>query len=147
MPRVRVLFVCIGNACRSPMAEAIARRDAAHVIEASSAGLYPLGHLPEPTIATLIANNYSSEGLSSKCISREAVRNAEIIVNLSGMPIDQLFSAGTSRLRSGQQIENWEVTDPYGEGTATYQRIFEELKARVHQLAEQLRAQNRAAHV
>jgi protein-tyrosine-phosphatase len=129
------------------MAEAIARRDAGDVIEPSSAGLYPLGYLAEPTIHTLAANQYSAEGLSSKCILREAVRGAEVIVNLSGMPIDQLFAAGSSRLRPGQQIENWQVTDPYGEGQATYQRIFEELKARVHQLAEQLRAENRAAHV
>jgi protein-tyrosine-phosphatase len=129
------------------MAEAIARQDAADVIEPSSAGIYPLGHLPEPTVGTLTANNYSAESLYSKGISREAVRDADVIVNLSGITIDRLFSAGSSRLHSGQQIENWEVTDPYGEGTATYQRIFEELKTRVLQLADQLRVQNRAAHV
>jgi len=37
--KYRVLFVCIGNACRSPMAEAIAHREAAEVIEPASAGL------------------------------------------------------------------------------------------------------------
>jgi arsenate reductase (thioredoxin) len=122
------------------MAEAVARREAADVIEPSSAGLYPLGRLPELTVETLEANNYSAEGLSSQCISREAVQQAHLIVNLSGTPIEHLFSSGPSRLRNGQYIENWDVPDPYGEDPATYQRILEEIESRVRALAERLRA-------
>ena len=144
--RVRVLFICIGNACRSPMAEAIARRDAADVIEPSSAGLYALGRIPDRTTETLKANNYSSEGLSSKAISREAVQNADCIVNLSGAPIDHLFASGPSQLRNGQQVENWNVTDPYGEDPETYQRILKELEQRVQGLANLLRKEHRSAH-
>jgi arsenate reductase (thioredoxin) len=145
--RVRVLFVCIGNACRSPMAESIARREAADIIAPSSAGLYPLGHIAEPTIETLAANNYSAEALSSKSICREAVRDADLIINLSGMPIEHLFSAGSSRLRPTQRVENWEVADPYGEDPATYQRILQRLEARVLQLAGRLRAEKASAQV
>ena len=144
--RVRVLFVCIGNACRSPMAESIARRDASDIIEPSSAGLYPLGHIAGPTIDVLTANDYSVEGLASKSISREAVQRADLIVNLSGGPIEHLFSSGPSQLREGQHLETWEVSDPYGEGAGTYQRILEELETRVAQLATRLRAGNRSAH-
>jgi len=144
---VRVLFVCIGNACRSPMAEAIARCNAADVIEPSSAGLYPLGHLAGPTIDALVTNGYSVAGLASKFISREAVSRADLIVNLSGLPIDPLFSSGPSRLSDGQRIENWDVSDPYGEEAATYQRILEELEKRVQRLAGQLRTEIRSAHV
>ena len=56
-----MLFICLGNACRSPMAESIARRDAADVIEACSAGLTPLGFVPVLTMQTLAANGYSIE--------------------------------------------------------------------------------------
>ena len=144
--RFRVLFVCIGNACRSPMAEAIARRNAADVIEPSSAGLYPLGYIAEPTIDALVTNGYSVDGLASKFISREAVSCADLIVNLSGVPIDTLFSSAPSRLSDGQRIENWDVSDPYGEEAATYQRILEELEERVQQLANQLRDGNRCSN-
>ena len=63
--KTRVLFVCIGNACRSPMGEAIARKDAGDVIEASSAGLYPMGMIPEMTQTTIEKNGYSANGLQS----------------------------------------------------------------------------------
>jgi len=130
------------------MAEAVARRDAGDVIEPASAGLYPLGRIAEPTIETLVANGYSVDGLSSKPILRGAVRESSLIVNLSGAPIDYLFSSAPSNLRNGQQLENWEVADPYGEDAATYQRILEEIEARVRQLASRLRAaESRSAKV
>jgi arsenate reductase (thioredoxin) len=144
--RVRVLFICIGNACRSPMAEAIARHEAADVIEPCSAGLYPLGCLAEPTISTLECNGYSRDGISSKAISRDAVRRADVIINLSGMSLDRLFGAGSSQLHANQQLENWDVPDPYGEDPATYQKILEELQRRVQRLANRLREEHRSAH-
>jgi protein-tyrosine-phosphatase len=143
--RLRVLFVCIGNACRSPMAESIARREADDVIEPTSAGLYPLGHLPENTVSTLVKNCYSAEGLSSKCITREAVKSADLIVNLSGTSINHLFSTGPSRLRDDQRVENWDVADPYGEEPCTYQKILEDIEFRVIRLANRLRS-CRSAH-
>ena len=64
----KVLFVCLGNACRSPMAEAIALRDAPDVIEPSSAGLTPLGRIEPMTKETLAKNGFSSDELWSKTL-------------------------------------------------------------------------------
>jgi arsenate reductase len=41
MPKLRVLFLCTGNSCRSQMAEGWARRLKGDVIDASSAGTHP----------------------------------------------------------------------------------------------------------
>ena len=130
------------------MAEAVARREAADVIEPVSAGLYPLGRIAQSTIEALVANGYSVEGLSSKAISRESAREADLIVNLSGAPIDHLFLSAPCNSRHRQQLENWRVSDPYGEDRATYQRILEEIELRVRQLANRLRsAESRSAKV
>ncbi|QYJ05882.1 low molecular weight protein-tyrosine-phosphatase [Qipengyuania flava] len=53
MPSAKVLFVCLGNICRSPLAEAAFREAAAHAgldVEADSAGTanYHVGEPPDP---------------------------------------------------------------------------------------------------
>src|ERR1700739_4338667 len=109
--RVKVLFVCIGNSCRSPMAEAIARQDALQEIDASSAGLAPLGFVADMTTQTLLKNGYGVDGLTSKTITAQAWESADIVINMSGRP-----SAGAFRnFRGHAKAEDWEIEDPYGD--------------------------------
>jgi arsenate reductase len=130
--KFRVLFVCIGNACRSPIAEAIARKDAADVIEPLSAGLYPLGRIEELTEVVLKCNEYSAEGLASKGLRNFSPKNVDLVVNMSGL--------GGPLLESGYlRFEEWNVEDPYGQDETTYQRILEEIQGRVRDLAQRLR--------
>jgi len=114
------------------MAEAIARYDAADVIEPSSAGLTPLGFIAEQTKQTLLQNGYSMNGLSSDALTPEAAEAADIIINMTGRP-EQAFW-------NHEKVEDWMVQDPYSGTPETYQRIFESIKRRVNQLAEGLRA-------
>lgn len=130
--KTRVLFVCVGNACRSPMAEAIAQYDDADVIEPSSAGLFPLGYIADLTKQTLMKNGYSPNGLSSDAITREAIDAADLIINMTGRPTEEIF-------RGQENVEDWLVEDPYGEDPETYQRVFEGIQRRVNQLAMSLR--------
>jgi arsenate-mycothiol transferase len=131
------LFVCFGNACRSPMAEAIAKREAGDVIEATSAGLYPLGEIPSHTQKTLEQNGYSAEGLESKRIAPDVWKRADLVINLSGRMRELEFE-------EYDKVEDWDVADPYGEGHATYQRILEDIRGRVRGLAQRLREKQRA---
>jgi len=128
---MRVLFVCLGNSCRSPMAEAIARKDAAGEIEPSSAGLAPLGFVAEMTIKTLQRNGYPVEGLGSKPILREAWEAADIVINMSGRARELAF-------REYARVEDWDIEDPYGD-PEKYQGTFEAIHRHVAELAEKLR--------
>jgi protein-tyrosine-phosphatase len=114
------------------MAEAIARYDAADVIEASSAGLSPLGFIPELTKQTLIQNDYSAVGLTSDAVTPEACDAADVIINMSGRSMEEKF-------RNPEKVEDWIVADPYDDDPQTYQRVFEGIKRRVNQLALDLR--------
>jgi len=136
--KTKVLFVCVGNACRSPMAEAIARHEASDVIEATSAGLFPMGMIPEMTRQTLLSSGYSEEGLASKGLQEFAPEGVDLLVNLSGHP-------GLLVFESYRDVEEWDVADPYGENSATYQRILEDIQGRVRDLARRLRDQQSAA--
>lgn len=135
--RLRVLFVCVGNACRSPMAEAISRYDAADVIEGSSAGLYPLGYVAELTKQTLRKNGYSPNGLTSDVLRKEAAEAADLIINMTGRASEEIF-------HGRENVEDWLVQDPFGADPETYQRVFEGIQRRVNQLASSLREQRQA---
>jgi protein-tyrosine-phosphatase len=114
------------------MAEAIARYDAADVIEASSAGLSPMGSIAGQTKQTLMLNGYSANGLTSDALTREAADAADIIINMTGRPREETFW-------DQEKVEDWMVQDPYGAAPETYQRVFEGIKRRINQLALGLR--------
>ncbi len=114
------------------MAEAIARYDAADVIEASSAGLSPMGSITEQTKQTLTLNGYSAKGLTSDALTREAADAVDIIINMTGRPWEETFV-------DQEKVEDWIVEDPYGAAPEAYQRVFEGIKRRVNQLALGLR--------
>ena len=136
--QTRVLFVCIGNSCRSPMAEAVARQIASDVMEVASAGLAPLGFVAELTLRTLVANGYTEAGLSSKPITPDVWDHADLVINMSGRPREMAF-------RRFAKVEDWDVEDPYGEDAEAYQKTFEQIQERVSELAERLRVQKAPA--
>jgi arsenate reductase (thioredoxin) len=130
--RTKVKFICLGNACRSPMAEAIARRIGHGVMEASSAGLTPLGHVEEMTKHTLLKNGYAADGLTSKPIQKMELEKTDLVVNMSGRSWDLVFDGVA-------EVEHWNVEDPYGADAELYQKIFEDIEKRVAKLADRLR--------
>jgi arsenate reductase (thioredoxin) len=132
--KVRVLFVCLGNACRSPIAEAIARREACDIIEARSAGITPLGRIPELTTEALLLNGYSTQGLSSKPIDPQVWADADLIINLSGEFKSTAFP-------DYSKVEDWSVPDPYGGTPNMYQRILVQIESQVRKLATRLRGE------
>jgi arsenate reductase len=131
--KTSVLFVCIGNSCRSPMAESIALRDAADLFESSSAGLSPLGMVQKLTLETLQSNGYPTDGLYSKPILSAAWADADLVINMSGYPRERAFPRS-----EWDKVEDWLVEDPYGCDLAVYQRIFEDIRTRIGSLTARL---------
>jgi protein-tyrosine-phosphatase len=119
------------------MAEAVARQDAADVIEPASAGVAPLGRIERMTIHTLASNGYASKGLSSKPITPEAWQSAALVVNMTRTPGESLFTDCT-------KVEDWDVEDPYGANQEAYQRILDDIVTRVNALADRLRTQQQS---
>lgn len=130
--RTKVLFVCVGNSCRSQLAEAIARHLTSDVIEAESAGTSPFGSVAAPTLAVLQENGIRAEGHYSKGID-EVIEFFEpaIVVNMSGRTMNGIFPDAT--------VMEWNVDDPFGSEPQTYRRIYGQIEKRVNKLAEELR--------
>lgn len=121
------------------MAEAIARKDAREQMDASSAGLAPLGFVADMTTQTLLQNGYAVDGLTSKPISSEAWESADIVINMSGRAREFAFR----NFRGHAKVEDWEIEDPYGDA-AKYQETYESIQRRVAELARRLRKESAA---
>jgi protein-tyrosine-phosphatase len=102
MRRCRVLFVCIGNACRSQMAEAFARRYGSGVLDPQSAGLAPAGFIAPDTRHVMLEKGIDLEGCESKGFDQTG-DHFDLIVNLSGYPLSSLLPS---------PVREWKVDDP-----------------------------------
>ncbi len=112
--RKTVLFICVGNACRSIIAEALARHYWGDRIKSLSAGVVPLGYVPPETLMALEEIGVPPQDLSSKGLDTMDLTRVDLIVNLSGYHVrDQLA------LFRGKLI-NWYVRDPYGESLDSF---------------------------
>ena len=135
LQKTRVLFICIGNSCRSPMAEAIGLRDSFELFESCSAGLSPLGVVQKLTLETLRRNGYPTDALYSKPILNHEWAAADLVINMSGYNKERTFPRA-----EWHKVEDWDVEDPYGEDPVFYQRIFQDIRTRIEVLTARLRA-------
>ena len=99
----RVLFVCIGNACRSQMAEGFARAYGSDVIIPASAGLMPANRVVSATVRAMDERNIDLRDHFPKALRHLGRADFDLIVNMTGS-----FLPGEFRGR----IIDWEVPDP-----------------------------------
>jgi arsenate reductase (thioredoxin) len=126
----RVLFVCIGNACRSPMAEAFANQYGGDVLSATSAGLAPLQKIPLETVAAMNEINVDvSRHVPRRYDPFEAV-DCDLVINMAGYRLPG---------PPGKEVVQWQVKDPYQASAEAYRAVRNDLEQRVMRLILELR--------
>jgi protein-tyrosine-phosphatase len=133
MDTVSILFICIANTCRSPMAEAIARAIGGGRVAAFSAGLSPTGMVADGSLATLRRLGYPAEGLSSKGIDDIPADQMDVIVSLIGADGLRYLPQGLT-----PRLEAWSIRDPYGDDEEVYLGVGRELERRITSLINEL---------
>ncbi len=124
-PPVKVLFVCIGNACRSQMAEAWANHFGKGRVQASSAGLYPLGSIAEDTYAVMSEKGIPLDGQWSKSLLGVVVAEMDVVVGM-GCEVACPVPAGFE----GRVVE-WEIPDPFGRGIESFRNVRDMVERQV----------------
>ncbi len=131
MRHYRVLFVCIGNACRSQMAEAFARVYGSDILVARSAGLCPAGAIPSVTQRLMLEKNISLEGCRPKDLE-EAGEPFDVVVNMSGVQLP-------GGVRGA--VREWKVEDPIRSTEERHREVRDQIERLVQALITELRRQ------
>lgn len=149
---LRILFVCSGNTCRSPLAEAIARRMAKErgslPLEFRSAGTSTVSGLPASEGASRAAERHALalDGHSSAPLSAELLRWADLILTMGPshlMRVVELGGAGKSALLGAfaagvDEATEPMVPDPYGGDDETYESTYLTLERMVTRVLDRL---------
>lgn len=125
--KARVLFVCVANAARSQIAEALLRHMAADQYEAFSAGSAPTGIDPR-TIEALHDKGISVEGLRSKSLDEFEGQAFDYVITLcdkSALECRALPNAG--------EVIAWDFEDPASS------RRDQAFKSTLHAISERIK--------
>ncbi len=124
---MKVLCVCLGNICRSPMAEAVLRKLGGGRLEVDSAGTggWHIGNPPyEPAIVAGEARGYAMSTLRARRFSQEDFEQFDLILAMDRQnkaDIEALRPTGNETpvrllLSYADNVSGEEVPDPYYTG-------------------------------
>jgi arsenate reductase len=122
-PLKRVLFVCIGNSCRSQMAEAFARAYGSDVVAAASAGLAPAMSVAPDTARAMGDKNIEMAEHFPKSLRHMARAEFDLVINMSGTDIGHEF--GKAR------VVDWQIPDPVSMDYKDHCAVRDEIERRV----------------
>lgn len=149
---MKILFVCLGNICRSPLAEGIFKHrvrrfnmEAQFQADSCGTGAYNLGCGPDPR--TL--RNAKTNGIQFEHVARQLrltdFEEFDRIFVMDSENLEHAKSLGEpghhmkiALIRSYDPLGTGDVPDPYYGGEAHFQEVFEMLDRSIEVLVRQL---------
>jgi len=158
---VRILFVCLGNICRSPTAEAVVRALAARELpevglEVDSAGTaaYHVGEPPDPRMQAAAARRgYELKALRARVVEPRDFERFDLILAMDRENLEVLHRRAPEQARERVRLflefspdsEPREVPDPYYGGANGFEEVLDLVEAAARGLLGYLRQRARAA--
>jgi protein-tyrosine phosphatase len=136
---MKVLFVCTGNTCRSPMAEALVKKEAArrgiagHDFQSAGISAEPDGRASRYAVEAMAARGVDISRRPARQVDAHMVMNADIVLAMTKGQKRQLSSDLPQHAGKIQTIGEFartgeDVPDPYGGSAANYERVAAQLE-------------------
>ncbi|HEY8521213.1 MAG TPA: low molecular weight protein-tyrosine-phosphatase [Gammaproteobacteria bacterium] len=155
VPVARVLFVCMGNICRSPTAEGVFRKVLAErapdlLVEVDSAGThaYHVGEPPDPRARRAAERRgINLEGLRARVVTFEDFERYDLLLAMDSMNREALLQIGPPQhhrkvrllLEFAPHLGRKEVPDPYYGGINGFEHVLDLVEEASIGLLEHLR--------
>ena len=118
---MRILFVCVGNSCRSQMAEGIAKF---HGHDAASAGTHPATSISVNAVTVLEGMGIDTAGMKPKDLTLFDVEDYDLVISM-GCGVE---------CPSVRLDDDWQLEDPVGQSIAVFEETAREIERRILQL-------------
>ena len=129
----KILFICIGNMCRSPMAEGFAREMGGGDLEVYSAGTNPTGVVSEDAIMMMEEIGIDIAGQRSSGLDDAPLDEIDVAVSMAPVSARRLMP----ETYAGRAID-WKVRDPIGSSLGTFREVRDNIERRVRELLEEM---------
>jgi protein-tyrosine-phosphatase len=142
---IKLLFICTGNTCRSPMAEALAKKMFADSVQVSSAGLaaYPGQSASSYAIEVLSEQNIDLSEHRSRRIEEQLLAEADWIIPMTQAQAETLSLLYPLYIHKIRYLGDWgeqkkDVPDPWSGSLDVYRQTAQEIEELLHALKNHL---------
>lgn len=158
MDKTKVLFVCLGNICRSPLAEGVFRQKVEQAgltnefeIDSCGTSAFHIGEQPDPRTRANAAENGVYLRHSARQFVREDFERFEYILPMDRSNLRNVLSlepndhqASVMLMRDYDELGKGEdVPDPYYGGERGFQNVFDILDRATGELLTRIRQEKR----
>lgn len=131
----KIIFVCVGNSCRSQMAEGFAKfysEERNPGYEISSGGTNPEGFVSAHAITVMSEVNIDISDHESKGISPDQLLNYDVVITM-GCADKDVCPASFAGIN-----EDWGIEDPFGKPIEAFRTARDKIDVKVKDLFERL---------
>ena len=129
MKRKRILFVCTGNTCRSPMAEAVLRKQIKDRKikwwDVASSGIDAVTGAPMSANSAIVLTEagIDSQSFRSKKLSQKLIERSTLVITMTEM--QRMLLEGCGNVRCISSFCGFDIPDPYGMDVEHYRVTYQ----------------------